>query len=655
MQSGHAKDRAQRVAGVGLSLCAIAVMFIAAACGTPSVQHPHRVAPPDPAVLHAGSTEAAREAYASAQALYDLGRFEEAAEELRLWSATWPHDPQLPMVELLLGRALLAANRPAEAELVWEELRRVPTWAAAAGLYLAFLSASIGQDSERDARLQRLLREHPGVRVQAETSIPGDEILLAALLAEERMRAGRPAEALPDLDVVAEQAQEPRWARYAWARAQSVVYGLNPPLPVDLSALHGLRLSATLVALRRAELALAEGRTAEVAGLLPALSPALQRWGQDELAVELYGRSAYAERDARLRYGLVLSITGPDRRAGRAALGAVLLAQRSFVPEEALSVVLIEDAGGDVERTRLAVARVVERGALAVIGPIEAPLDAVAREEAARLGVAYIGLSPIPWERAVGTSLRLQVDAASEARRVLDEAVQTREVSRVVLFEEEGAPAYLVAYANAMEAAAAALGVTLVERVRIDARPDQLQASAAAAVRRVHRMTMDGVALALTETTASVVTAHMTSQDIWSATGAPAARDRRRRVTYLGHSFLVGDALLRNSAEYVEGALVPIWFSPELAVGRGSAFRGEFLATYGREPGTVEAFAYDAAWLLRHLLVVEGVRSRASMIARLARGAFPEGVVGPLAFDAAGNLQGSPGLATVQGGRLLAR
>lgn len=632
-------------------MVALATLLMVACGGVPAP-------PPAPSVAdpthHAASRDAAA-AFEAAVALYDLGRFDDAAASFQMLAADFPHDPILPQVELYLGRALVAAGRTQEAHRVWMGLAAEPDWHAAASLYLSWLEREMGDHDRSVSRLSSLLRDRPHLRVTASVAVPGDEPLLGALLAEGRVRAGQEEAAFGDLDLVYRTATSALQRTWAVARAQAL-------LEENLRPAERTRLAQGDVLLARALLLPWLAEEALAAGDITAARAWMADWGAAEGAMVDPGRIMTLqtallslERGAARSFGVALSLTGADRRASRAALGSMLLVQRAFEAGEPASILWVEDVGEDPERARDAVRRLHERGALAVIGPIEPRLESAAREEATRLGMTYIGLGPIPWATSATGAWRLQVDAASEARAVVGEAARARGATRVVVVVESPQPAWLQAFASSARERMQEVGGSVVATVEVERGSADLQQVAAAAAERIVRTDADTLVLAVSETTATALVAHLAHQGVWPHPGTVRAGDRRRRMHYLGNSLMMSEELLRNSAEYLVGAIVPVWFDASLATGRAASFALRFQETFGREPGPLEAFAYDAAWMVRQMVVAEGLVDAQRLARRPGEPPAWEGVTGPLRFDRLGNVDGEPSLATVREGRLVLR
>ena len=592
----------------------------------------------------------ADEDFAAAVALYEGARFGEAVDAFRLFVALHSADARAVRAELYLGRALAADGDTLAAARVFEGLHSAPDTAATAELallYRAFV-ASLRAETEwgRDL-LVDALDASPTLRVV--DPIPGDAAALHVLLAEAHFERGALAEAIAALSAVVEAGEASLHEDYAIERAFDACGELSAR-DADLLSVTSLLAEAATAATRvRSRL---DGGDAEgAAAVLDATEDALLRVDALELLARLRAEVAEPGTATAPTYGLVTSLTGPYRRAGRAALGAVLLAQRAFEDRDARSVVRIEDDAGTEAGARDAIARLAAEGVSVVLGPVAPELTEAAAREAERAGVALIALTSTPLEGPREGVMRWLISAEREAEAVVTEA-WARGVSRIAVVRPaaEGGR-FLDAFADAVTRRFDEAGGALALDVAVDALDDAtLQASASAAARAIADSDADAVVLALDAEAGATLAAYLASENIWpSRSGAAQSASGRRQVTYIGNSFLVSETLIRNSSRYVQGAILPSWYTPEEAVGATQRFADRFAWTYGREAGVLEAFAFDAAQIARRLVVDEGVRSGDVAAARLAVGVPIDAVIGEPRFDARGEPLITPALLTVEG------
>lgn len=619
----------------GLLLAALAL----SGCPRPAV--PDDVPAYEPARTF--DAERVRQRLSEAIARYEAGDFGRAVELFRLFGAEFPGHPDEARAELYLGRALIAASQPVEARQVLEPLAGGSAdTAATARFYVAFIDSledrlPAALDAIGSWSAERSIDDLLGL------VLPGDEPLALSLVAESQFAAGRDASGLEALARLARLDGAGSLAEYARIRS-------SERMALDVPAERVAEVWSQLGPEARADV---------LCGAAGALSSSSRNAESSRLFVEsglpADGSSCGlsltpSAAPSAPTYGVLLTLSGPTRRAGRAALGGVLLAQRAFERSPAVSRVVIRDTYGTAEGVESGMDELAAAGVTAVIGPIEPALVEVARRAAAGHSVALLSLSPEPFESGLHGTYRYFLDASAEAERGVEAAVQRRGAHSFCLVTESDSAdgAFLDRFAEAARADIEARGGVVSCEVTVDAAPAGLQASAEAAARRVASTPPDAVVLAVTSAPASAVAAHLAAANIWPNDGAP-SRERRTRTTYVLNSFAADEALLRNASSYLAGAFVPYWFLPTLARDGAATFRNRFKFHFGREPGEVEAFAFDAATVVRDAMLRDGLRSGPALIRRFAENWASDGVVGTLRFDAFGNPRLRPRLATIRG------
>jgi ABC-type branched-subunit amino acid transport system substrate-binding protein len=119
-------------------------------------------------------------------------------------------------------------------------------------------------------------------------------------------------------------------------------------------------------------------------------------------------------------------------------------------------------------------------------------------------------------------------------------------------------------------------------------------------------------------------------------------------VQLLGTSLWQSPALLRETGDYIQGAVFPSRF---FARARLRAVT-EFVETYRRgfetDPTALAAAGYETMTLLKEILLERGVQTRDALRTALQTLTF-QGLTGPMAFDARGNIRKSPLFLTVSG------
>ena len=638
-----------------LSTCLLfALAAMASACTGPQPRVTEWEELSDTAPAPTSDDQNASVSFEAAVAHYEAGRYDSALEAFRLFGAEFPLDPLAVRAEIYAARTQIALGNVWEADAAFRSLRAAPDGPEtreAAILYLGFVEARRGNTTQAIELVSEALLDGP-VRVPIGWVVPGDEAQLAALLAEANMALAAPDQALAALAIVGEHAEGALF-EYAVDRAAEVAeFDIPEDGRLELFETGHPFVRAALAA----PIAASMGDAGDVTGALEILNragDAADRYARAERLAEVRSTLELPGAELPLRYGVVLSLTGPTRRAGRAALGAMLLAQRVFEERSPVSTMVIRDTYGTADGAARAAEELVALGVSILIGPVEDDLAAAAAEVASESGVPIVSLSPFAEESRVEGVYRWLFDANAEAALAV-EAADARGVSRFVIVSEpesQAAPFFLT-FAGAAEDAIDAVGGSQLDRVELVAVPDdaaETQRAAEAAANAVAATDADVVILALDDQLAATFAAYLTTRDIWSSPdGTTRTSDGRRAITYVGNSFMVTESLLLNSGNYLESAIIPYWFSPQIAEGGAREFADRFYYTYGRDPGLLEAFAFDATLAVRQVIVNENVRAPVDVDTRLRAGIDVDGVLGRVAFDPLGNPTITPRLATIE-------
>jgi len=593
----------------------------------------------------------------AAALLYHDASFDEAVDAFRMFCAEFPQDILALRAEFYLGRSLVGAGRTLDARRIFRALYERPedddSYVLAA-LYLAFVDGIRGDRDPAGAELIALLDERGALSLPTELAVPGDESLLGSLLAEGLIQRGSYVAALDALEIVARSARDEALLIYAYDRAAELAEVRMSPRDLEEAYATERPFALAVVGAALAVHYATAGEDARAAAVLDFASTSMVDLGfHDRLqAARAVVGFAHGASDGRARYGLLVALTGPHRRAGRAALGAALLAQRAFEAEDGRTAMLIGDVGEGAEATREAVRQMAAQGVFVIIGPVESDRCEVARAEAASLGIAYIATTTEPLVTAHPLRARYQIDAAAEAQVVIQASAARYGPTRYVIVRESSThETYLTRFADAADRELTHYGAEVTLTVYVDPDPQELQSSAREAARLAARSGADGLVLALTSEAAAAFVAYMAAENVWPRDSAEAtSRGGRRLVAYVGSSFLPSENLMRDAADYLEGALLPVWFDSANATGIALTFRTRFVYTFGREPGTLEAVYFDVTQLVRSWLTDAGLRTPESIGTMFGSPRGFEGVLGRFSFDVMGNPAMSPAVLRVQDG-----
>ena len=104
-----------------------------------------------------------------------------------------------------------------------------------------------------------------------------------------------------------------------------------------------------------------------------------------------------------------------------------------------------------------------------------------------------------------------------------------------------------------------------------------------------------------------------------------------RSIWLLSTADLVGPSFVQSAGRYSWGAMLAPGFYPDRTDARIAEFAALYEKSFGRAPTALDAYAFDAAWLVR-TAVDTGARSRRDVASALAVTKLV-GLTGPIAFD----------------------
>ncbi len=370
--------------------------------------------------------------------------------------------------------------------------------------------------------------------------------------------------------------------------------------------------------------------------------------GAADRASELSTALAGLAGPERLVIGALVPLRGPNRAVGYQALSGMLVAQRSFhaAGEPGITLV-IENSHGELEE---AYERLVEEGALAVVGPLRAEETERLAEVTAEFGVPVISTAAervprprLPVEEVEGEEIADGGESEDEEaatllfRNFVDSIAEAR-AAALISFEELGDRQAAVLYpdmgygrvlSDAFAEEFRNLGGEIVADVEYDREASDFVQTA----RRVAAARPEAIFLPDTGVKVAEISAFLAQENIWGiASDRERPDDGRIHVHYLGTRLWQHPLLLRQAQNYVEGALIPAWYSPQFDDPDTRQLSGGFEAIYGREADDFVAFAYDTVSTLRSLMLERGVADPEALVEALRRGEWIQGATGRYSF-----------------------
>ncbi|MDB4964157.1 MAG: Extracellular ligand-binding receptor [Myxococcales bacterium] len=563
-----------------------------------------------PDVPQNGSTEArSRFVEARAKFLRD-GR---NVEEFRQIAEEFPEDPIVPWAELYAGMAAIKAR---QFEVAIKSLEGVVEANREAGLTLrAHLFLGIAKNYAGDAPgALRHLR-------QGASAVENDDERTEYLgaLAYATAQSEQPLGSLAAFDELYRRVTPTERALIV-TRVEEVVATADPDtlgrLFDQIADRKGPSIAA--VASRLALVAENAGNTAEAARLREAASHARAAVGLPR-TISSDATVGGGTGDPTL-VGAVLPIGGKQQRVADAAIAGLGLAA-GVSDGKAIAPVEIRSAS-DAASAELAVEDLARANVIAVVGPIDSASVDAAGARAEGLGVPLLSLSTAAEKNASSRFVFHMVHSGEARSRALAQRALAKGVKKfAVLAADNG-------YGRAM----------------VGAFTDEV--------------TRGGGTIVTTQTykgdTKSFATFAAKLTGDWDAVFAPAQADvlgliapalaatgkiprplgtkkvlGGRPILLLSTAENLTAAYLTNAGRHSDGAFFAPGYYPDDQDPTSKDFLDRFISTFGRAPGFLEAYAYDAA----QLAVAAGASGRVGLAAMLARGELP-GLTGTIRFDA---------------------
>ena len=350
--------------------------------------------------------------------------------------------------------------------------------------------------------------------------------------------------------------------------------------------------------------------------------------------------------------GVLLPLTGKYSRFGRLALDGILAASGVFDPEDTSPPVrwLVRDTRGDPAEAASLVHVLTEvHKVVAIVGPLVGSAAEAAAREANAVGVPLITVARKSELEGIGEFVyRSSLTDANMTRSLARIAAEETGISRFAVLYPEGA--YGEEIRARFERAVEAQGGVVVAQEPYDPGSadfgEPIKNLIHAAPEDVYRegedlrVGFDALFLPGSLRTLKLLLPQIAYYDLVG-------------VQLLGTNVFNSPKLLEEAGDFVQGALFVDGFLPSGASPGNRAFVDRFFLDFGREPGLVEALAFEVAELLERRLEEDRVTSRLDLVRSLMRLEPRAGVVGLRGFDTAGEAVRDLKVLTVAGPEIL--
>jgi branched-chain amino acid transport system substrate-binding protein len=543
----------------------------------------------------------------------DSSEFKRIVEE-------FPEDPIVPWARLYAGIADVKARKIADAvkqlgEVI--ELRADPGLTARGRLYLG-----IALNYQGDAgRALELLRGSDGA-IEDE----GDRTEYLAALAFATAAAGNPPiRALAIFDQLYPRVTPTEQALVV-ARIEEVVAAAEPDLVRrafdELPDRKGP--SFAIVASRLVVLADQAGNPTEAQRMREIAAPVRAALGLPRV-VEPDGAASSGSGVI----GAVVPLGGKSNRIAEAAVAGLGIAA-GVGDGNAVAAVEVR-AAGDGEAVALAVESLARANVLAIVGPTDKDAVDAAGPRAEALGVPLLSLSGRAERHAVWRTVFHMIHSGEARARALAQRAIARGVSKFAVLAPESGYGKTLSAAFVEEVARGGGTIAATVTYKADTK------SFAAIVGKLTGA-WDAVFVPEDAATLALIAPALDAAGMKPRPLGTKKLRAGRAVLLLSTAENLTGAFLVDAGRHAAGALLAPGFYPDDQDPASKGFVDRFIATFGRAPGFLEAYAFDAA----QLAAAAGGGGRAGLAAALTRVQFV-GLTGTIRFDAE-HRRGDPGV-----------
>ncbi len=608
-----------------LSLLALIVLSVSvAACpgrGTRKVAAPIMTLPMD-------GDSAARERFESARSQFEQDASAASAQTFESIVHDFPNDPIVPHALLYGAMADMRKDDAAAALTKLDELAALkPTedvLVARASLFRGLALSELGRHAEALVLLTsgaKALNRGDGNEVtfwhaaMAEASV-ANRNMAAGILHYDAWWAGATA---------AEKS-------YIVDRIRAVVLGLpSAQLEATLATLVSKAgPGAAIVGVRLAEELASSGDTSGAAAVLASVATARRAMGDDAVIVGSSG-PGNAERMAAL-----LPLSGRLNRVGELSLRGLVMASQNapILANEASDFSAFElisrDTSSDVQTVAAGLQSIVASDAIAIIGPFDGSAVSKVSPLAASAGLPVISLAPRGG--AGGTVFSIRHSAESRARRLAVHAYE-KGVRDFAIFSPQ------TSYGRVVGAAFKSQVESLGGNVIIEATYAPGTTSFTKDIRQLKKpwsaLFVPDQAKTLALIAPALAAANLNAQPVGKKS------KRGRSIMLLSTAEGIDQRYLRAAGRYSWGAVLAPGFFPDRTDPQIADFVARYEQEFDSEPSGHEAYAYDAARVLRHA-IDSGARTRQELGKALRMQEVPS-LTGNITFGP-DNRRSDPGL-----------
>jgi len=352
--------------------------------------------------------------------------------------------------------------------------------------------------------------------------------------------------------------------------------------------------------------------------------------------------------------GCVLPLTGKYATYGNQALDAVILASGIFDPERDTPIQLfIEDSKGDPDTAREAVKRLAsEHHVVGITGPLGSAAALEAAKEAQELGVPIITLTQRKDITETGECVfRYFLTGEMQVRTLVTYSIENLGIKNfAILYPDDnyGTEMMNLFWDEVLRQGGQIRGVESYSGKQTDFGKEIKaltglnfsEEDEASGEKPVPIVDFDALFIPDSCFIASMIAPQLAFYDI---TG----------VQLLGTSIWNSPDILKKNSEYLEGAIFTDCFFLDSARPEVRDFIDRFYVACGREPGNMEALAYDATKIMADLITESDVETRDDMKDGLSRVEDYPGITGMTSFSGTGDAERPLHILTLMNGEIV--
>ncbi len=342
---------------------------------------------------------------------------------------------------------------------------------------------------------------------------------------------------------------------------------------------------------------------------------------------------------------VILPLTGDSASPyAQEIVSGLKLAVGGFAAAGSVGLNVLDSRGSPEEAARLVAEAAADPKVLAVVGPFLSREAAQAAQAANRAGLPLIAISQRTDLPGVGPNVfRLFLTPKHQAEAVARYAAQVQGQQALgILYPDDNYGRPMRTY---FENEARRLGAQVTVAEGYDPKATDWGSvvsrltggQVARKVASTYQAKTDFTALYLPDSPAASaqILAQMAFHDV-------------TRMQYLGSSLWFNQDFLASSSRYIQGAVIPVALSELSQREESRRFIANFQSTYGHAPDQFAAYGYDAGLAVIKALG-QGANTREGVRRALSQGGPVPGATGPFSFDAAGEYVVEPTLLSVQG------